>query len=270
MDCLGCPAPDEPPEARQQVLCDSPRARTVAPSDSVWETRQSDVAHQAVAPHNYPSSGVDRRVPRLSRKEIRWNDCRPRPSARHLCLPFCNASIFAKPGHGRRSRFLVPSLILLFVLLSQDQRQAVLAVSDHDDLRIHAFGQVLGSLYSLPLEQSRADALSHDLLEIANGCPEIGFNQYGQVIGPDFLIDLGRLLRIEVVNEGGVKIHDQTFGRGYAGRFLDLLRPNRELMIYLEGIHQVNAFGQNLSGDTPEQRKYADIARFNSRYRREQ
>src|SRR5438445_2942471 len=168
MDCLGCPALDEPPEARQQVLCDSPRARTVAPSDSVWETRQSDVAHQAVAPHNYPSSGVDRRVPRLSRKEIRWNDCRPRPSARHLCLPFCNASIFAKPGHGRRSRFLVPSLILLFVLLSQDQRQAVLAVSDHDDLRIHAFGQVLGSLYSLPLEKSRADALSHDLLEIAN------------------------------------------------------------------------------------------------------
>src|SRR5439155_21731835 len=105
---------------------------------------------------------------------------------------------------------------------------------------------------------------------LSNCCPETGFNQYGQVVGPDFLIDLSQLLPIQVVNEGGVKIHDQTFGRGYAGRFLDLLRPNRELMIYLEGIHQVNAFGQNLSGDTPERRKYADIARFDSLYRREQ
>src|SRR5207245_11430864 len=56
----------------------------------------------------------------------------------------------------------------------------------------------------------------------------------------------------------------------YAHSCLDRLRSNRELKMYLEWMPQVNAFGQNLSGHTPEQSMHADIARFDSRHRGEQ
>ena len=104
----------------------------------------------------------------------------------------------------------------------------------------------------------------------ADCCAQVRLNEHVHVVWANLLVDIGGFFRVEMVDKRGVKIHDQTFGRGYAGRFLDLLRPNRELMIYLEGIHQVNAFGQNLSGHTPEQSKHADIARFDSRHRGEQ
>lgn len=51
-------------------------------------------------------------------------------------------------------------------LLSQNQRQAVLAVSNHDDFRIGALRKTLGGFNSLPFQQLRADSLRHNLLEV--------------------------------------------------------------------------------------------------------
>src|SRR5260370_121919 len=53
-------------------------------------------------------------------------------------------------------------------LLSQNQRQPVLAIPDHHDFRVRALRQVLRSLDALPFKQRRRNALSDDLLEVAD------------------------------------------------------------------------------------------------------
>src|SRR5215472_8574228 len=51
-------------------------------------------------------------------------------------------------------------------LLSQNQRQSILVVPDHDHLGVRAPCQILRRLDSLPFEQRRRNPLGHDLLEI--------------------------------------------------------------------------------------------------------
>src|SRR6266404_6958535 len=53
-------------------------------------------------------------------------------------------------------------------LLSQNNRQPVLPAADYHHLRVLALGQRLRRLNALPLQQLRADALRHNLLEVAN------------------------------------------------------------------------------------------------------
>src|SRR5882672_9468282 len=77
-------------------------------------------------------------------------------------------------------------------LLSENQRQSILAITDDDDLGIRALGQVFGSFDALPLQKLWADALGDDLLEIANAS---SFNPFA-------LCFLFFLLQAEVHGQG--------------------------------------------------------------------
>src|SRR6266436_1990794 len=55
-----------------------------------------------------------------------------------------------------------------FSLLSQDQRQPVLPAANHHNLCIRTLGQKFRGFNPFPFQQLRADALGHDLLEVAH------------------------------------------------------------------------------------------------------
>src|SRR5450759_5519693 len=61
-----------------------------------------------------------------------------------------------------------PTLPAVLLALSQDQRKPVLAAADHHNFGIRTLGQVFRGLDAFPFQQLRADALSHDLLEVAD------------------------------------------------------------------------------------------------------
>src|SRR5689334_11670339 len=68
-------------------------------------------------------------------------------------------------GCARGSKAVVSSWISL--LLSEDEWEAVLAASDHDNFCIRALGQVFSCLDAFPLKDRWRDALSYNLLEVA-------------------------------------------------------------------------------------------------------
>src|ERR1035437_4074290 len=53
-------------------------------------------------------------------------------------------------------------------LLSEDQRQAVLAAADHHNFGIRTLSQIFRGFNAFPFQQLRADALGDNLLEIAD------------------------------------------------------------------------------------------------------
>ena len=97
----------------------------------------------------------------------------------------------------------------------------------------------------------------------ADRCPQVRFDKHCHIVRPNFLIDLGSLLRIEVIDEGGIQIHHQTFARRHAGRLLNFLSADGKLLVNLERIHQMNAFRQDFSCHPPEQRENSDVAGIN-------
>src|SRR5690348_279375 len=97
---------------------------------------------------------------------------------------------------------------------------------------------------------------------LANRRAKIRHNQHLDVMWPDLLKDVSRLLRTKVINQRGVETHDEPFARWHARRFLDLLRPYGHLIVRLKRTDEVNPFRQNLPRDPPEKAEHADIARI--------
>ena len=98
----------------------------------------------------------------------------------------------------------------------------------------------------------------------ADRCPQVRFDKHCHIVRPNFLIDLGSLFRIEVIDKGGIQIHHQTFTRRHAGRLFKLLGANGKLLVDLERIDQVNALGQHFSCHPPEQREDSDMSGINT------
>src|SRR5215471_10422934 len=80
------------------------------------------------------------------------------------------------------------------------------------------------------------------------------------VVGADLLVDLGGLVGVQVIDQGGVQIHDQAFARGNAGRFLDGLSLNGHLIVCLQRVDEMHAFGQYLAGDASEHGQHSNVA----------
>src|SRR6266404_2236355 len=88
-----------------------------------------------------------------------------------------------------------------------------------------------------------------------NGRAHIGLDQDFHVIRPDFLVHIGSPVRAEVINQGSVEVHDQALARRHASRFLDFLSPDREFVIRLQRVDEVDAFGESFARDPSKQRQ---------------
>ena len=75
------------------------------------------------------------------------------------------------------------------------------------------------------------------------GRAQIGLDQNFHIIRPDLLENFSRLVRIQVIDKRGIERHDQSFARWDAGGFLDFLRAYGNLVVGLEWVDDVKAFG---------------------------
>ena len=96
----------------------------------------------------------------------------------------------------------------------------------------------------------------------ADGGAQGGLDHHIFIIGANLLENIGRMVGIEMVNQRSIQAHHQTFARRHAGRFLQGLRLDGELIIRLQRIDQMNALAERLTRlHSAEQREHADVPR---------
>ena len=84
--------------------------------------------------------------------------------------------------------------------------------------------------------------------------PQRRLNESRLIIGAGFLKYFGGPIGIEMVDERSIEAHHQAFAGWHAGRLLQALSLNRQLVIRLQRIDKMNAFTQRFAGYFSEQR----------------
>src|SRR5580704_12881910 len=121
--------------------------------------------------------------------------------------------------------------------LAENQRQAVLAVADHDDFAVRTLGEIFRGLDSLPLQQLWTDSLRYYLLEVADALSfdafALGFLSFflqlevhgqGVLLGLLFGLDRGLQSQRELYVAQQNAFHQDSTGPQDAGHLIvDLL-----------------------------------------------
>src|SRR6266481_1620114 len=149
------------------------------------------------------------------------------PLALRLLLFFLEAET-----HGQRFLF---RLLLRFDGSLERSRQLDIAQQNafHDQAALaQKAGELVKDLFGNHLALAGVEGVSSVRgSRFTNSSPQVGLDQDFHIIRPDFLVHIGSLVRIEVVDQRSVEVHDQSFARGHASRFLNFLGAEGEFVI---------------------------------------
>ena len=67
-----------------------------------------------------------------------------------------------------------------------------------------------------------------------------------------------------MVDQGGIEGHHQAFARRHARRFFECLRLDRQLVVGLHGIDEVDAFAEGFIGDSAKEGEHAHVTGSNA------